>query len=203
MLRVAPPLVFVLTIGFNQIGIFYFNRIMRRTEFLPIVNTRGDVVGKCMASDALAHKRAYLNPVIRIAVAAHGMLYLLPKPMTCLNGKERRDILIEKHLLYGETLEQGVNRALHEALPQLISARLRYHLTYHFENEHCNRLVYLYTLLLEDDSLLRDTRFKDGKLWTFRQIAHDLGHDLFSPALEYEYEQLRTIIYTRGKYKES
>ena len=38
---VAPPLVFISGILFNQFGIFYFNIVMNHTVFVPIVNTKG------------------------------------------------------------------------------------------------------------------------------------------------------------------
>ena len=50
---------------------------MAHTEYVPIVNTQGDVIGKTMAMEALNYKNTYINPVIRIAVASHGMLFLL------------------------------------------------------------------------------------------------------------------------------
>ena len=77
---VAPPLVFISGILFNQFGIFYFNIVMNHTVFVPIVNTKGDVMGKAIASEAINRKNDYINPVIRIAVASHGMLFLLPRP---------------------------------------------------------------------------------------------------------------------------
>lgn len=77
---VAPPLVFISGILFNQFGIFYFNIVMNHTVFVPIVNTKGDVMGKAIASEAINRKNDYINPVIRIAVASHSMLFLLPRP---------------------------------------------------------------------------------------------------------------------------
>lgn len=53
---VAPPLVFILGILFNQFGIFYFNIVMNHTVFVPIVNTKGDVMGKAIASEAINRK---------------------------------------------------------------------------------------------------------------------------------------------------
>lgn len=53
---VAPPLVFISGILFNQFGIFYFNIVMNHTVFVPIVNTKGDVMGKAIASEAINRK---------------------------------------------------------------------------------------------------------------------------------------------------
>ena len=200
---VAPPLVFISGILFNQFGIFYFNIVMNHTVFVPIVNTKGDVLGKVMAAEALNRKNDYINPVVRIAVASHGMLFLLPRPQCAALDRGKMDILIEGFLIYGETLEQGVHRILRQTLPTAPLENLHFNFTYHFENEAANRLVYLFILDLEDDSILCNKNFKGGKLWTFQQIEHNLQQNFFSCCLEYEYEHLEAIIYTREKYKES
>ena len=40
--KVFPPVVFVMSILFNQIAIRYFNHLMSHTEYVPIVNTKGE-----------------------------------------------------------------------------------------------------------------------------------------------------------------
>ncbi len=200
---IAPPLVFISGILLNQFGIFYFNTVMNRTVFIPIVNTKGDVTGKAIASEAINRKNDYINPVIRIAVASHSMLFLLPRSKYCFFEKGKIDLLMEGYLIYGETLEQGAHRILRQTLPTAPPERLYFNLMYHFENEATNRLVYLFTLDLDDDSILCNKHFKGGKLWTFQQIKHNLGRNFFSSCLEYESEHLEAIIYTREKYKES
>ena len=76
-------------------------------------------------------------------------------------------------------------------------------ISYHFENEQTNRLVYLFIVDMEDDSILCDPRFKGGKLWTFQQIEHNLGTHFFSECFELEYEHLKQVIGIREKYKVS
>lgn len=194
---VAPPLVFISGILFNQFGIFYFNIVMNHTVFVPIVNTKGDVMGKAIASEAINRKNDYINPVIRIAVASHGMLFLLPRPKCNVFEKDKIDLLMEGYLIYGETLEQGAHRILRQTLPTAPLDHLHFNFMYHFENEATNRLVYLFTLDLDDDSILCNKNFKGGKLWTFQQMEHNLGRNFFSSCLEYEFEHLEAIIYTR------
>ena len=48
--KVFPPVVFVMSILFNQIAIRYFNHLMSHTEYVPIVNTKGDVIGRSLAT---------------------------------------------------------------------------------------------------------------------------------------------------------
>ena len=40
--KVLPPIVFVMSILFNQIAIRFFNHLMSHTEYVPIVNTKGE-----------------------------------------------------------------------------------------------------------------------------------------------------------------
>ncbi|WP_018666251.1 membrane protein [Bacteroides gallinarum] len=203
LFHIMPPCVFILSILFNQFGIYYFNKVMKHTVFVPIVTTKGDVIGKAMASEAISRKNEYINPVIRITAVSHGMLFLLPRPQCSTLEKGKTDILTEGYLIYGETLEQGAKRVLQQTLPTASLQNLRFNLTYHFENELTNRLVYLFTLDVDDDSLLCNKELKGGKLWTFRQIEHNLHRNFFSSCFEYEYEYTKEIIYTREKYKES
>ena len=203
LFRIMPPCVFILGILFNQFGIYYFNKIMSHTVFVPIVTKKGDVIGKAMPSEAINRKNDYINPVIRIAVASHGMLFLLPRPKCNVFEKDKIDLLMEGYLIYGETLEQGAHRILRQTLPTAPLDHLHFNFMYHFENEATNRLVYLFTLDLDDDSILCNKNFKGGKLWTFQQMEHNLGRNFFSSCLEYEFEHLEAIIYTREKYKES
>lgn len=201
LFHLAPPLVFIASILFNQFGIFYFNTVMGETRFLPVVNTKGEVVGKAIASDVADGKGGHLYPVVRIAVVSNGMLFLRRRTGCGLTERGKTDLPLEDYLDYGETLQEGAHRILRQALPDAPEEQLRFHLTYRFEDGSVNRLVYLYTLDLKDDSLLQG--FTDGKLWTLRQVEHNLGQDFFSDNLEQEFEPLKTIIYTREKYKES
>ena len=142
----------------------------------------------------------------------HILFYVAP-PLVFISGilfnqfgvfeKDKIDLLMEGYLIYGETLEQGAHRILRQTLPTAPLDHLHFNFMYHFENEATNRLVYLFTLDLDDDSILCNKNFKGGKLWTFQQMEHNLGRNFFSSCLEYEFEHLEAIIYTREKYKES
>ena len=132
--------------------------------------------GKAMASEAINRKNEYINPVIRITVTSHGMLFLLPRPQCSILEKGKTDILMENYLLYGETLEQGAERILQEILPSAPPQNLHFCFMYQ--------------------------KFKGGKLCTFQQIEHNLHRNFFSSCFEREYEHTKEIIYTREKYKE-
>ena len=176
--HVLPPTIFILSILLNQIGIRYFNHVMAHTEYVPIVNTRGDVIGKSLAVEAINYKNAYINPVIRIAVSTHGMLFLCNRPQSCILDKGKVDIPMECYLRYGETLTAGANRLLSNAFPKASDLKPTFTISYHFENEQTNRLVYLFIVDMEDDSILCDPRFKGGKLMDFPTNRAQLRYSL-------------------------
>ena len=55
--KVFPPTVFLMSILFNQIAIRFFNHLMSHTEYVPIVNTKGDVIRKTPAIEAVNYKK--------------------------------------------------------------------------------------------------------------------------------------------------
>ena len=73
----------------------------------------------------------------------------------------------------------------------------------HFENKITNRLIYLFVVNMDNESVLCNPRFKNGKLWTLQQMEQNLKENLFCECLEVEYEYLKDIIYTTEKYKGS
>ena len=186
-------------IVFNQIGLCYFNKRLRRIAFVPAVNTLGEVVGKkpLLATILRSDKKA-IYPVVRIAITAYDMLYLSPRPRTCFSEQGKNDLPIEGYPIYGESVEQAAKRMLHNLMPKLPAHGLHFHFRYYYRDDTANRLVYLFSLELDNDRLLAP----EGKLWTLRQIKQDLGRGYFSKFLEYEYEPLREIICTREKYRE-
>lgn len=149
---------------------------------------------KSLAVEAINYKNAYINPVIRIAVSTHGMLFLCNRPQSCILDKFKVDIPMECYLRYGETLAEGANRLLSNAFPKASDLKPTFTISYHFENAQTNRLIYLFIVDMEDDSILCDPRFKGGKLWTFQQIEHNLGTHFFSECFELEYEHLKQVI---------
>lgn len=203
--KVFPPAVFLLSILFNQISLLLFNFLISyKKEYVPIVNTKGDVIGKKALMEATNYKNEYINPVIRIAVSINGMVFLCERPSTAILDRNKMDIPLECYLRFGESLSDGVSRLLSNAFPNAKEAiEPKFSIVYHFENEITNRLIYLYIAELKDESLLNIPQFKNHKLWKFKQIEENLGKGFFSSCFENEYEHLKEVICIREKYKES
>ena len=148
-------------------------------------------------------QNTHINPVIRIAITTHGMLFLCNRPSTASFEKSKMDIPMETYLKYGETLHTGATRLINATFPHSSHMKPEFNIVYHFQNEMTNRLIYLFIIDMKDDSALTSCRFKNSKLWNFKQIEENLGKDFFSSCFEEEYEHLKDVICIREKYKES
>lgn len=189
-----PPTVLIAAIAFNQFGIYYFNRQIHHELYIPVVTPNGDVTGKVPATEVFSGHSRQLHPVLRIAFVTNGMLYLAPRPRHLEVEKGRTDLLIEGHLLFGETLAQGVTRLLMERMPYVSLKGLRYRFHYPLQTTTSNRLIYLFTFELEEEKAVLYRAFTGCKLWTLRQIEQNIGKEYFSCFLEQEFERLKRLI---------
>lgn len=203
LFHITPPTLFLLAIILNHLSIVYFNQMMKQTPLLPIVNKRGDVIGRSSADDVLLQRSPHIHPIIRIAIVIKDMIYLAPRPQSAFTDINKTDITLETHLLYGEELEQGIIRLLKRQMLDEFRENLNFHFVHYIEKKNNKRLVYFFTLTLEEDVPFLLGNTNGGKLWTLRQISHNLRKHFFSYIFEQEYEELKRIIYTREKYKES
>ncbi|MBP9507863.1 MAG: hypothetical protein KBE85_08085 [Bacteroides sp.] len=201
--KYLPPTVFVLAIILNQIGIRYFNKLMSHVEYVPVVDTKGNVIGKSLAVEALSYKNTYINPVIRIAISVKGRVFLCNRSKKCSLDRDRVDYPMECYLHFNETLASGVKRVVKQTFPDVEGLHPTFNAFYHFENKLTNRLVYLFLLEIDDDSILCSPHFKEGKLWGFQQIEQNLNRNFFGECFEKEYEHLKSIIDIRERYKVS
>ncbi len=179
---------------------WYFRRQFKRMTFVPVFNLRGEVIRKYPMQDRRLRTDAQnLYLVVRIAVTAYHMLYLMTRPPSSIHEEGKADLPLEGYMILGEHIGQTARRILHERLPQLSPVGLHYHCMYHYRDDMTHRLVCLCTLELENDDLLPH----EGKLWTLGQIQQNLGKHYLSKYLEYEFDSLKHIICTREKCMES
>ncbi len=201
---IMPAFIFASCIVFNHIGIHFFNKVVRQNIILPVVNTKGNVIGKSVAAEAVEYKNTLINPVVRVAIISNGMLFLCSRSQTRILDKGKIDVPLERYLRYGESLESCACQLVESTFPRAKEAlEPVFSIVYHFKNDITNRLNYLFILDVKDDIILCDPKFENGKLWTVTQIEQNLEKDFFGTCLEDEFEHLKMVIDTREKYKES
>lgn len=202
LFRVMPAMFFLCIIVLNQLSIRYFNQLIKEMIYVPIVNTQGDVIGKMATIEAFKPQSPYIHPVVRIATTVQGRIYLLPRPADIAFDPGKTDVLLEGHLLFGESLMQGAERIMQQTFPATATPlpSPRFVFMHHYKDEQTNRLVYLFILELADDSLLTNGAYTGGKLWTLPQIEQNLGCQFFGHCFEREYEELKRAL--RGDMEE-
>lgn len=203
MFRLFPILVFSLSILFNQVAINYFNKIIAHTEYYPIVNKYGDVIGKSTKEEIVNNKKQNIYPLIRIAIIADNELLLCKRPQKVLIEKEKIDVPIEGFLRYNETISQGIQRLLDENLTKVnTGVQPIYHLTYHFKTQETNRLIYSFSIEMDKEEVKNCFKRRDAKFWNLNSIKEKIQTSFFSALLREEFEYLSQVIYTREKHKE-
>ena len=191
LFAILPGIVLLATIVINQLSLRYFNRMMRKVIVLPIVNTRGDVIGKCLSGDS---RKKYIHPMIRISVIQNGMEWLHERSDRYSYDKGKQDVLIEGHLFFKESLEQGAYRMLRERFPHLPNDNLKFVSRYYMEYGGYKRLTYLFVLeLAKEEKPLLPHELKT-KPWTWKQIDDNMGKGVFSYYFEYEYNEHMKIL---------
>ena len=171
-------------------------KLLPHEDWLPIVTETGAVRGKIAASISKEMGNKYLHPVIRIALVHKGKLYL----------KERKDnggldYPFESDILFGEILEQAVDRIFVES-GESKDFPAHFFFRHVVKDEKVNRLVYLYTCTIRDEETFQKLQLKSGKWWTSRQIEENLNAGIFSEYFENEYELLNnTVLFANRIYE--
>ena len=200
---VLPSVTFIITIFLNQVAIHYFNLLTQHIEYVPVVNTKGVVIGRSSAVEAINYKNEYINPVVRIAVSSKGKLYLCERSQDCIVDKGKTDVPMEYYLKYGETLEQAIKKLVSDTFPEVKEVKPLFNIMYHFENELTNRLIYLYIIDTDNEELVTNIEFKNGEMWSLEEIDKEIESDIFSECFKNEYDHLKEIICTRERYRVS
>jgi hypothetical protein len=201
LLHILPPAILIIAIIISQIGLAFLLSLSSKIEKVPVLNDKGDVIDKKYSFETFYYKNQYINPVIRIAVISNGMLFLSRRSEKVCFNPSKIDVPLECYLRYEESLEEGVNRIMRRKFPQESELEPRFSIKYRFKNTDTNRLIYLYILYVDDESLLYSSGFRDGKLWTFQQIETNLGKNFFGDCFENEYDQLKQTALISEEFK--
>lgn len=204
MFRLSPMLVFLCSILLNQTAIYYFNKTMNSSQYYPIVNRRGDVIGRASKEELLNNKGKHTFPIIRIALVADNEILLCKRDHTALIEKEKLDLPLESFLYFNETISKGVQRLMKDNLVKINEeTQPLYHFTYYFKSEGLNQLVYFFTLDVDKEQVKGCFNKRDANFWTLNAIQQKITTSFFSSLLKEEFEHINQVIYTREKYKES
>lgn len=162
-----------------------------KTEMLPIVNLKGEVIGKsdrneCHSQTTKEGRKEHLHPVIHLHVfSSDGRLYLQQRALSKRLLPGYWDTAVGGHVGFGEEINDTLIREAHEEIgieeftPQLID-------TYFYDSGRECELVYVFRTVYDGPFHWNDGEVIDGRFWSVDALKKSTGKNIFTPNLELE-----------------
>jgi len=170
-------------------------RKIMKEEWLPIVNEKGEIIGKAPRSICHSDKN-HMHPVVHLHVMNRkGEIYLQKRPMNKIQpGKW--DTAVGGHISYGENIETGLKR---EALEEIGIKDFKATLVanYIWKSEIESEFVFCFITNYEGAITINKEELSDGKFWSDHEIKSFLGKGIFTPNFEEEYHKVLSRLKNR------
>lgn len=158
-------------------------------EWLPLLNNKGEIIGKAPRSVCHSDK-TLLHPVVHLHVInSKGEIYLQKRPMNKVVQPGKWDTAVGGHISYGEDVETSLKREAEEEIgikdfkADLIA---RYIWESDVEQEYVFCFVTRYNGTMKPSS----TELADGRFWSRSEIKSNLGKAVFTPNFEEEFRRV-------------
>ena len=163
-------------------------------ELFPIVNEQGEVIGR--ATRAECHSGSMLlHPVVHLHIFdSKGRLYLQRRSMNKDIQPGKWDTAVGGHIDYGESVDEALCREVREELG-ITQFTPIHNFTYHFRSSVERELVYSYRTIYEGEIKIDPVEIDEGRYWDIDDIIEQLGHGVFTPNFEQEFQRLLTVIH--------
>ncbi len=168
------------------------NRIKRnklnKEEMLPILNNKGEVIGKAPRSVCHSSKE-YLHPVVHLHVInSKGEIFLQKRPMNKIQpGKW--DTAVGGHISFGENIEVGLQREAEEELG-IKDFKVKHSANYIWESDIEREFVFCFITNYDGTITINREELADGKFWKYSEIKDKLGKGIFTPNFEEEFKKI-------------
>jgi len=164
----------------------------KNEEWLPLLNTKGEVIGKAPRSVCHSSKE-YLHPVVHLhMVNSKGELYLQKRPMNKVQpGKW--DTAVGGHIAFGEDVETGLQREAMEELG-LKGFEAKLVANYIWESDIEREFVFCFISHYNGVITINKEELADGRFWSPADIKTSLGKGIFTPNFEEEYHKIAPLL---------
>lgn len=160
------------------------------SDYLPLVDEDGKVVGKELRSVCHNGVSMLLHPVVHLHIFnPGGALYLQKRPMHKDVQPGRWDTSVGGHVDPGETIQEALEReVMEEAGLPLENERFLFR--YKWESQVERELVHTYMMITHLSPVPDPSEIDEGRFWSPAEIEDALGKGIFTPNFEYEFRIL-------------
>ena len=188
---IGGSLLYIIIICFF-ITIFIRNKIimqrMKKEEWLPIVNEKGEVTGQ--APRSICHSGSkLLHPVVHLHIVNEKHEFFLQKrsmKKDLLPGKW--DTAVGGHIGLNEKVEEALKRETFEELG-ITDFEARFIGNYVWESPREKELVFSFLCTRYDHIIIDNDEVDEGKFWSKQEIENGVSQDLLTPNFAHEYDQ--------------
>jgi isopentenyldiphosphate isomerase/intracellular septation protein A len=161
-----------------------------KDEWLPIVDIEGKILGK--APRKLVHNgEKILHPVVHLHILNNsGSLLLQKRPKTKEVQPGKWDSSVGGHVAFGEPLEESLKREAFEEIG-LENFTARFFNIYKWDTDVESELVYIFLANISFNFKVHNNEVDEVRYWSTYEIEKNLGKNIFTPNLEYEYALLK------------
>ncbi len=163
-------------------------RKVMKEEWLPLVNEKGEIVGKAPRSVCHTDK-SMLHPVVHLHVINNkGEIYLQKRPMHKIQpGKW--DTAVGGHISFGEDVETSLKREASEEIG-ITDFKAKPIANYIWESDIERELVFCFATNYSGEITINKEELTDGRFWSHKEIKAALGQGIFTPNFEEEYRKI-------------
>lgn len=189
---ISNPLLYLLLSGYFVI-LFIRNRWisakMKKEEWLPIVNEKGEVTGR--APRSLCHSGTkLLHPVVHLHIRNEKQEFFLQKrsmKKDLLPGKW--DTAVGGHIGLNEKVEDALKRETFEELG-ITDFEARPLGSYLWESPREKELVFSFVCSRYNRIYINNDEVDEGRFWSKKEIEQGIRADLLTPNFIHEYQFL-------------
>ena len=162
---------------------------MIKTEFFPLVNERGEVIGKATRKEC--HSGTFmLHPVVHLHVFnSNGELYLQKRALNKDIQPGKWDTSVGGHVDYGEAVTEALKREASEELG-IIDFEPTYIKSYKFVSKQEAELINCFYTIYDGEILPDPVEISESRFWTMDEIKASVGKEIFTPNFEQEFQNV-------------
>jgi isopentenyldiphosphate isomerase len=162
---------------------------MRPTEYFPLVNDNGEVIGK--ATRQKCHSGTFwLHPVVHLHVFnSIGELYLQKRAMNKDIQPGKWDTSVGGHVDYGEEIIVALKREVGEELG-IINFEPRFIKSYKFVSTQEAELINCFYTVYDGPLTPDPVEISEGRFWNIEEIKEAMGKNIFTPNFEQEFSDI-------------